>query len=200
MEFSDVITNEDVKPHPIKASAPIASPSGRFLASLVVFPPIITRRARVPRVMLVVRSARSLTVKFTFEVGTEFKGKQIKWSEWSDRVMVFDALEIEIFDLDRLDTANSSTEADLNQGIKPPEGIMKIKQQHWGSNVSIVNVEWISSDQILAFSDYQVAVAIWSLSKKQCSEIYNPKFSSSNGVSKLFFLFIGLLFERVCAN
>lgn len=68
--------------------------------------------------------------------------------------------------------------------IEDLKSVVTIRQLDWGDNVSIKNVCWgRSPDEIMIFSDFGVAVALWSLKTHQCVQLYHPKYTDSHGYS-----------------
>ncbi|KAJ8097410.1 WD40-repeat-containing domain protein [Lipomyces tetrasporus] len=192
MEFSELVA----APRELsKLCRPIASRDGKFIAT-VSKATVLPANGAVPQFKLVIRSSRSLMIKKQLQLPPGFIPKIVKWyqsaavglsvDESSEQQLddevhrIFaanDDGEVRIWDLDSMSDG-------VTNGIDDLKSVIVIRQVNWGPNVSIKNVEWgRSPDEILVFSDYQVALAVWSLVEKESVEIYHPKYYTAKGFS-----------------
>ncbi|KAK9463909.1 WD40-repeat-containing domain protein [Lipomyces oligophaga] len=110
-----------------------------------------------------------------------FQPKRLKWycKDGRYRVLAADNIgNVQIWDVDM--GAQSNSECSY---VSSSDSVM-IKQTDWGENVPISNVEFgRSGDEVLVFSGYNVALAVWSVSERKCTQIFAQKFVTERGFS-----------------
>ncbi|KAK7203323.1 Quino protein amine dehydrogenase [Myxozyma melibiosi] len=149
---------------------------------------------------LVIRGTRSLAVKRKIFMPLGFTPRFLKWyrpatlglpadpedssstSQIDDdvhRILAADeAGQVCVWDIDGI---LARTIVDEIEDLK---SVVIIRQLDWGANVPVKAVDWgRSPDEILVFSDYNVAVAVWSIASRECVQLYHPKYTTHHGYS-----------------
>ncbi|KAK9472303.1 Quino protein amine dehydrogenase [Dipodascopsis tothii] len=185
MDFSDTITHDDISPRPLGATAPVVAPSGRFLASVAQLPApeppagpagiaAATSKPARGRVVLLVRSTRSLALKFQLDLDASCRGRPPVWyvggqdpEDSVPRLLVAGTDAVHVFDLDELGEEGGRDRA---------PGHVVVEQKNWGPNVPIEAAQWGTTPNVIVLlSAFEIAAAVWSLPTRQSVEIFNVR-------------------------
>ncbi|KAK9448384.1 uncharacterized protein V1518DRAFT_428159 [Limtongia smithiae] len=215
IEFSKTIVPTSLKEK--RRYPPLASYTGKLIASVTADTKVIKKptsnwrdgssqavrhavyesaadaaRNKASQYRLLVRSRRSLGVKWSFLMPSGFVPRFLKWYEPPVTTTTGDTTseKVEIHRILAGDDKGQVFVWDFDIGIVDmPEhealddkGMVVIKQHSWGEKVPICNVAWgRSMDEVIIFSDFQVGIALWNLQTKECVEILHPKFTTERG-------------------
>ncbi|KAK9479004.1 hypothetical protein V1514DRAFT_292862 [Lipomyces japonicus] len=186
MELSELVagSNENRRTY-----YPIVSYSGKYIATLTKVGGGSGGDGDGQGHKIVIRSSRSLVVKKQILLPVSFMPKFIKWYVPANGQLILDQ-ENEVHrifaadDQGQIRVWDMADEQTSLNAIDDLKSVVVIRQVSWGANVPVKSIEWgRSPDEIVVFSEYHVAVAIWSLINRDSVEIISPKFTTFNGFS-----------------